>query len=300
MPFLSTILTMWSIWCIVLLILTKRSNRSGVMEVGQTTEALFWDVQVTKAAFRNPVLFLHGLGLDRQQWNRELQELQGSRPAAALSLPGQGGTSRPNEPLSLESLAAWVMKWVHGQSWGAVHLVGCSLGGLVAWEILRQEPQAVASVLTFGSAPKLDLPQPAVKAGAWLVDGLFASHYPKAYAKFAARSTSRKPTVRRQLEGAFEDAARHWQPSLYQLRTVIGRYDYLDVLEKADVPLAIVAGKYDNAVNPHLAQYWPQLQHNSNITRIDIACAGHVANWDEPETFQAVLDQWLTEVDSGE
>lgn len=96
-----------------------------------------------------PLVLLHGVGLDRRMWaplaNRYSDE---DRTVIALDLPGHGEQPALREPQTLASLADNVLARMPD---GAVHLVGFSLGALIAQHIARFNPERVATLTCVNS-----------------------------------------------------------------------------------------------------------------------------------------------------
>ncbi len=256
------------------------------------------DVDLRPFGQGRPVLFLHGLGLDRRQWQQEMKFYEGKRPAAALSLPGQGASERPTtERLGIGLLADAVLRWMEARAWSSVHVVGCSLGGLVAWELSQRQPQRLASVLTFGSAPKLSYPPLLVQPSAWLLDWWLAGRHPQKYAAIAAKGSTKDAEVQEQLQAAFQEAASQWRQSVYELRLAISQYDYVPLLQTTTVPTLLVRAQHDTAVNKVIDKTRQRWGSNKRVYVTKMDQAGHVANWDRPEAFLAVMSHWINEVD---
>lgn len=95
----------------------------------------------TTAHSAAPVVLLHGVGLDRTMWE-PLQSLIGV-DTIALDLPGHGAQPPILEPTTLASLADDVLRRMPD---GAVHLVGFSLGALIAQHIARFHAERVATL----------------------------------------------------------------------------------------------------------------------------------------------------------
>lgn len=92
-----------------------------------------------------PVAFLHGVGLDSTMWERAQQEI--GRPSVAIDLPGHGRQSPLTAPVSLAELAEDVLLRLPERS----HLVGFSLGALVAQHIARFHPDRVETLICVNS-----------------------------------------------------------------------------------------------------------------------------------------------------
>jgi 3-oxoadipate enol-lactonase len=89
-----------------------------------------------------PLVFLHPLGGDAAFWDPVRAEL-GVRTSTALDLPGHGSAEPPERGAGIDAYAHAVAQQLDGPA----HLVGMSLGGLVAQEIAASTPDLVASVV---------------------------------------------------------------------------------------------------------------------------------------------------------
>lgn len=89
-----------------------------------------------------PFVFLHPLGADAGFWDPVRAELV-PRTSLALDLPGHGTAPPPALGAGIDAYAAAVAE----QLGEPAHLVGMSLGGLVAQELGASRPDLVASVV---------------------------------------------------------------------------------------------------------------------------------------------------------
>jgi pimeloyl-ACP methyl ester carboxylesterase len=93
-----------------------------------------------------PVVLLHGVGLDHTVWSRVEALLPGT--TSALDLPGHGQRPRLSEPTGLAAMAADVLERMPT---GPVHLVGFSLGSLIAQQIAIEAPERVRTLACVSS-----------------------------------------------------------------------------------------------------------------------------------------------------
>lgn len=110
-----------------------------------------------------PLTLLHGVGLDRAMWGPFTDEFRrlDARPVLALDLPGHGAQPPLAAETSLAGLSEQVAPRLHGRS----HLVGFSLGALVAQHIARYRPELVASLTCVSSVCLRTPEQAAAVAG---------------------------------------------------------------------------------------------------------------------------------------
>lgn len=94
----------------------------------------------------SPIVLLHGVGLDKTMWHAFAGELQSDW--RALDLPGHGGQPPLRREQTLASMAEDVLGRLPD---GRVHLVGFSLGSLIAQYIARFAPDRVLSLTCVSS-----------------------------------------------------------------------------------------------------------------------------------------------------
>lgn len=93
-----------------------------------------------------PVVLLHGVGLDKSVWT-DLEELL-KNPTVPLDLPGHGEQPALTSPVTLAGLSDDVVARMPEEP---VHLVGFSLGSLIAMDIAIRFPEKVLSLTCVNS-----------------------------------------------------------------------------------------------------------------------------------------------------
>ncbi|WP_026556001.1 alpha/beta fold hydrolase [Arthrobacter sp. 35W] len=93
------------------------------------------------------LVLLHGVGLDRTMWGPVAALLAGTFEVRALDLPGHGANAAARDGITLAEMADDVAAAIAPGS----HLVGFSLGALVAQHLARHRPELVASLVSVSS-----------------------------------------------------------------------------------------------------------------------------------------------------
>ncbi|RAJ56602.1 3-oxoadipate enol-lactonase [Streptomyces sp. Amel2xB2] len=92
------------------------------------------------------VVLLHGVGLDHRMWRRCVPELAAQHRVTAVDLRGHGASPAALPGTRLDDLAADVVDVLDHVGARRVHLVGFSLGALVAGHLAARHPSRVATV----------------------------------------------------------------------------------------------------------------------------------------------------------
>jgi pimeloyl-ACP methyl ester carboxylesterase len=238
------------------------------------------------------VLFLHGIGGNRDSFAGELPRLAKQWRALAWDMPGYG-TSPAIAPLTFEALAQSVIAVLDAERAEKAVLVGHSLGGMIAQETAARFPQRISALVLFATSAafggkddkfKIEFlahrlaPLAAGKTmpeiAEELTTGLFGPHPPEAARQRAIASMSAIPA-------AFYRAA---------LECIV-TFNRLDDLARIACPTLVLAAEHDTLAPPktmeRMAQRIPGAVYRC------IAGAGHLANFERPQAFAAALDDFL-------
>ncbi|TQK28357.1 SDR family NAD(P)-dependent oxidoreductase [Arthrobacter sp. SLBN-53] len=100
-----------------------------------------------------PLLLLHGIGRSLEDWTEQIERLSGRFYVIAIDLPGFGRSARRDGPADLATVADGVAGALAALDEDRpCHVVGNSLGGAVAMQLLASHPDRVASLTLVNSA----------------------------------------------------------------------------------------------------------------------------------------------------
>ena len=101
----------------------------------------------------DPLVLIHGLGSASYDWRAQIEELADAYRVIALDLRGHGRSEKPRGPYSIPQFAADVSAVLTRLDVRPAHLVGLSLGGMVAFQLAVDTPELVRSLVIINSAP---------------------------------------------------------------------------------------------------------------------------------------------------
>jgi pimeloyl-ACP methyl ester carboxylesterase len=254
----------------------------------------FFDLKTHKLAYRlqeipgRPrVLFLHGCGANHTQFDREFTMIGKDYSVAAISLRGQGKSTRPpgnrQADMTMSALAYDVIQWLNDYNWKQPHVIACSMGGVVALEMLHQQKELFKSLITFGTTPKLASSR-ILKAGIWVADIMLPALFPNWIANVMSKATTAVPEAQQRLRDDLKEAYKQ-RTTIYQLRCELANYDYTHILRESTIPVLLLQGEKDSAINREIEKLWPLIKENPLLSREWLKDAGHIANYDQPQAF---------------
>jgi pimeloyl-ACP methyl ester carboxylesterase len=104
------------------------------------------------------VLMLHGIGGGHLSFAPQVETLASSGyRAVAWDMPGYG-RSAPIEPYTFKGLAQSCITLIESLQCGDVALVGHSMGGMVAQEVMARRPELVNKLVLCGTSPSFGKP----------------------------------------------------------------------------------------------------------------------------------------------
>ena len=112
------------------------------------------DVQVTRSGSGQAVVLLHCLGVDHRFWELTVAALADAFELIAYDLPGHGGTPVPTGPYTIGDLADQLAELLDREQVDRAHVVGISLGGLIAQQFAARYPDRVDRLVLVDTTPR--------------------------------------------------------------------------------------------------------------------------------------------------
>lgn len=103
------------------------------------------------------LVFVHGLMGGSQQWQQQLEALSHFE-SVALDLPGFGQNAGTKALTSISDIAGWALDELAARGIRHFNLVGHSMGGMVAQEMVAHAPERVDRLVLYGTGATGVLP----------------------------------------------------------------------------------------------------------------------------------------------
>ena len=244
------------------------------------------------------VLMLHGIGGGHLAFAPQVESLasHGYR-AVAWDMPGYGH-SAPIEPYTFKGLAESCITLIESLQCGSVTLVGHSMGGMVAQEVVARRPQLVSRLVLSGTSPSFGRSPAGHVSESWQREFLAERTGPldagRSMADLAEVLVPRMIGPRSLPEGvrlAQHCMARVPAATYRRALEALLTFDRREDLARIRVPTLLIAGEHDRAAPPAVMKKMGQAIAGS--TYIELAGVGHLANLEAPDEFDAVVLNFL-------
>jgi len=101
------------------------------------------------------LILIHGLGSSSRDWELQIAPFAEHFQVVALDLRGHGRSSKPPGPYSMELFAEDTSRLIEELGLDPVHILGISLGGMVAFQLALDQPGLVRSLVITNSTPDM-------------------------------------------------------------------------------------------------------------------------------------------------
>ena len=239
------------------------------------------------------IVLIHGWGLHAIVFDDIVPALLARFRVTVVDLPGMGQSPLPNDPYTLAFLADQVASVMPARA----HLLGWSLGGLVALQLALAYPGRVRSVVTVATTPRFtastDWPA-AMKPDIFdAFEQMCREDYEGTLVRFLALNCKGSETMRTDVARLKEILYFCGLPAQRALReglAILRDTDLRDRLAKLAMPSRMIFGERDNIVPAAaMAAIEPLLNGQGDTALIEQVA--HVPFLSAPDTFtQAVYD----------
>lgn len=239
------------------------------------------------------VLMLHGIGGGHLAFAPQVETLAsvGYR-AVAWDMPGYGH-SAPIEPYTFKGLAQSCVALIESLQCGAVVLLGHSMGGMVAQEVVARRPELVSRLVLCGTSPSFGKPD-----GDWQREFVAQRTAPLDAGK--SMSELAEVLVPQMVgPGSLPEGVRlatHCMglvPAATYRRALecLVTFDRRAALANIHVPTLLIAGEHDRNAPP--AGMKKMAAAIAGSTFLELPGVGHLQNLEAPEEFDALVLNFL-------
>ncbi|MHB1193473.1 MAG: alpha/beta fold hydrolase [Longimicrobiales bacterium] len=237
-----------------------------------------------------PVVLLHAFPLNAAMWARQVEALA-PRRVLAPHFPGFGG--RPPGKPTLDAFARAALSDMDAAGIESAVVVGLSMGGYTAFRLHALAPERVAGMVLAdtragaddeaGRAKRADQAARARREGVgWLAEAMVP-------ALLGETTRRERPGVVEQVRGLVAQADA--EGVARALEAMRDRPDSLPRLGEIRVPVLVLVGEEDTLTPPSESRKIAEGVPDGSL--VVLPAAGHLANLEAPQSFNAALTGWL-------
>ncbi len=237
-----------------------------------------------------PLLLIHGLGSSLRNWELQVDYFAEKYRVITYDLRGHGRSSKPPGPYSMRGFAEDAAALLTGLEAAPAHVVGISMGGMIAFELAVRYPDLLKSLVIVNSVPDMRLTSPREYLEMWprflILKALGVRRMGVALGVRLFPKPEQGETRRVFVERWAQNDKRAYEESL---RAVLG-WSVEARLGEICCPALVIAADRD---------YWPLDVKRAYVSRMPdarlsvIVDAHHAVAVEKPDEFNRILDDFL-------
>lgn len=246
------------------------------------------------------VLMLHGIGGGHLAFAPQVETLaQAGYRAVAWDMPGYG-RSAPIEPYTFKGLAQSCIDLIDALQCESVALVGHSMGGMVAQEVVARRPDKVNRLVLAGTSAAFGRTNDGHRAEAW-AERFIAERTAPLDAGQSMADLARTVVPRMVGPGALPEGLRLAEhcmggvPAATYRRALdcLVTFDRQRALADIRVPTLLIGGEFDRVAAPSVLKQMAEAIPRARYA--EIKGIGHLMNLEAPDDFDGLLLGFLAE-----
>lgn len=239
-----------------------------------------------------PLILLHGMGYNAGYWQLQIKAFAPRFKTIAWNMPGYGGAP-PMTPMTFSGLSQRLGALMDRLEIAKAHILGHSMGGMVALDFAATHPERVKSLILFGASPAFPPP-----------DSDFAKAFVAARLAPLAAGGSMADVARDMKNDHFGPRA---DPEGVKISTTtlaacpvetyrqalacLTTFDRREALDKIAMPTLVIAA--ENDINAPAKGVEKMSAKIPGATFICLPGVGHLANLEQPGAFNSAVLEFL-------
>lgn len=239
-----------------------------------------------------PVILLHGYLLTGEAWRPLADLLSGTFRIITVDIPGHGGSGVKGDTHSMDFIAEAVRAVIHDCGEEQVLIAGHSMGGYATLAFVEKYPEMLAGYILFHSHPYADAPEGILKRKREIEvvrAGKKDIMYPANISMmFAECNLNNMPAALAKLKKLASVNSANGIVAL--LNGMMVRPQRTSVIEKGEVPLLWILGRWDLYFSPETATRGIKIPANAEV--IILENSGHLGFIEEPDHSAQVISEF--------
>ena len=244
---------------------------------------------------KGTLVFLHGIGGDADSFHHQMSAFPGYR-VVAWNMPGYGGSEVRKSPPDFAHLSDRLGAMIDALG-GPVHLVGQSIGGMIAMDHAIRRGDQVCSLGLVATTPRFGGRDDSFKE-AFLRARLAGLDSGQSMADMAAATAPHlvgAGTPHREIQRIAAGLARVPESTWRDILRCLVTFDRADDLHAITCPTLVIGGRDDSNAPPKTVE-----KMAARITAAQchiLTGGGHMLHQEQPDVFNARLADFLSEID---
>lgn len=234
------------------------------------------------------ILLLHAAFVNHHMFQTQIDYFRDKYNILTLDIIGHGKSTKTQKGDRIDKMSAWIREILKTEKIEKIHIVGISLGAVLAQDFANQYPEAVQSLACFGGYDinNFDVRMQRENGAAQMLMMLKALFSVKWFAK----SNKKISAYTSQAQKDFYEMNIQFPKKSFQYLASMNRMINVRQAKPRKYPLLIGCGKHDIPMEQAAIEMWKKNEPECSV--IIFEDAGHCVNMDTPDKFNAAMEDF--------
>jgi len=234
------------------------------------------------------VLFLHAAFADHNMFRKQVDYFQDKYNVLTLDVIGHGQSINTRKGDSINKMSGWISEILKKEKIEKIHIVGISLGAVLAQDFANQYPDAVQSLACFGGYDinnfdrQLQKENGASQMG-MMLKAIFS-------VKWFAKSNQKISAYTAQAQRDFYEMNLGFPKKSFRYLATLNTMINTRRTAPRSYPLLIGYGRHDIPSELSAVEMWKKNEPDCRVVIFE--GAGHCVNMDVPRQFHQALEEF--------
>lgn len=236
------------------------------------------------------VLFLHAAFVDHNMFQAQVDYFQDKYNVLTLDIIGHGNSTGAKKGDSINKMSGWISDILKKEKIEKIHVVGVSLGAVLAQDFANRYPEAVRSLACFGGYDINNFDKELQKQNGTAQMGMMLKGFFSV--KWFAESNKKISAYTPQAQNDFYEMNLRFPKKSFMYLASLNTMINARQTETRKYPLLIGCGRHDIPSELTAIELWKKREPSCQTVVFEEA--GHCVNMDVPQEFHKVLEEfWM-------
>lgn len=234
------------------------------------------------------ILFIHAAFVNHNMFQGQIDYFQDKYNILTLDIIGHGESTKTQKGDSIDKMSTWICEILKTEKIEKIHIVGVSLGAVLAQDFANRYPEAVQSLACFGGYDinNFDVKMQKENSASQMFMMLKAIFSIKWFAK----ANKKISAYTLQAQNDFYEMNIQFPKKSFMYLSSLSIMVNVQQTKPRKYPLLIGCGKYDIPMELSAIEMWKKSKPECSV--IIFEGAGHCVNMDTPNKFNAAMEEF--------
>lgn len=234
------------------------------------------------------ILFIHAAFVNHNMFKTQFEYFKNKYNILAIDIIGHGNSTNTKKGDSIDKMSEWIFGILKAENIEKIHIIGVSLGAILAQDFANHYPNLVNSLACFGGYDinNFDFKMKKKNSSKQILMMLKAIFSIKWFAKENKKLSAYTP----QAQDKFFDMNILFPKKSFMFLSTLNNMVNKHKTGKRKYPLLIGCGEFDIPMELEAIKQWKTSEPNCKV--VILKNAGHCANMDVPQEFNKTMESF--------